>query len=61
MSIKKRIEKLEVLRTARYPMVAVLNEDGSYDWNGEIYPDEIEFKKVLRKCEYYGKILVLDI
>ena len=61
MNLKKRIEKLESHRTARYPMVAVLNEDGSYYWNDQLYPDESAFKKTLRECEYTGKILVLDI
>jgi hypothetical protein len=61
MSIKKRIEKLESHQNVRYPMVAVLNEDGSYHWNDQLYPDENAFKKALRECEYTGKILVLDI
>lgn len=61
MSIKKRIEKLENHRLARYPMVAVLNEDCSYHWNDQLYPDEKAFKKALRDCEYTGKLLVLDI
>ena len=61
MNLKNRIAKLESHRTARYPMVALLNEDGSYHWNDKLYPDESAFKKALREFEYTGRLLVLDI
>jgi hypothetical protein len=61
MSLKKRIEKLESHRTARYPMVAFKNEDGTYSWNDQLYPDEDAFNKARRELKYTGRLLVLDI
>ena len=63
MSLKKRIEKLEVdgMADADMPMVAELLADGSYAWDGQIFPDKSVFYKALEDCGFTGRLLILDI
>lgn len=61
MNLKKRVAKLESQQTVHLPMVALQNEDFTFEWNGEIFENKAAFDKALRECEYTGKTLIIDI
>ena len=59
-NLEKRIEALESQETD-FPWVAELLADGSYFWNGQVFPDKSVFYKALEDRNFAGRLLILDI